>query len=115
MKKHQVEEAIEEGYSDLQENISKIADKAKPFAEKVIKTSQDLYSEALDHLPAGSNKVIGYAAAGLALGVVAYQLGKSSRRPPLLERTTEASGKLNEQLAPAFKFLKMWMLYRMSI
>ncbi len=115
MKKSHAQARVEETVSDFQENVSEFMENAKPIADRVVKKSKELYEEASSYLPENSRQIVGLTAAGLTIGLIGYGIGKSRNKQPLIEQASEASSQLSGQLAPVFKFLKLWMLYRLSV
>ena len=76
---------------------------------------KDAVRNVVDRLHENSEKIIAYTAAGLAVEIIEYKLGKVRRKDPVIEQATLASAKFAAQLLPVLKFLKLWMIYRISV
>jgi DNA-binding NarL/FixJ family response regulator len=111
----EIVEEVQTQATQLQDSVLQWVDQAKPKALEAVQKSKDAVRYAVDHLPENSNKIIAYTAAGLAVGIIGYKLGKVRRKDPVIEQATLASAKFAAQLSPVFKFLKLWMIYRISV
>lgn len=112
------------------------------LATRAAERARDFYHRAEDRLPEGSMRYAGLAFAGLTIGVVSYQLGKSRERSSPVrksvqrmsemterarksgderlssaERVTKSAAKEAEKFdfTPLYKLAKLWLVYRMSL
>lgn len=100
------------------EAISNLYDRSKEFASDAADKSREMYSQLSENLPEGSDRILAMAAAGLAIGLVGYQLGKSkARRESVVSQAIEeAPAKVGGfDFSPVYKLAKLWMLYRISV
>lgn len=123
MNTEQVQETAQKGFEVLQDNVSQLVERAKPVAENVMDRSKQVYKNAVESLPENSEKYIGLAALGLVSAFVGYQLGKGKKpvkstiekvKDAAVETKKELASDYNEYFVPAFKFVKLWMFYRLS-
>ena len=109
-----IEETVHENISHLEENFSELLEKAKPFVQDAIRDTKKLYHEVAQDLPVGSQKIAGAVVAGLVIGILGYKMGRTKTPPTVTEQAVEATNDVSKQLAPVFKFIKLWMFYRLS-
>jgi len=90
-------------------------DKSREFIDTVKHESRAAYKEARQWVPEHRTAVAVSASVALCVGAFGYALGRQrrarSQRSTLsaaLERTPEID------LAPFFRFIKLWMLYRIA-
>lgn len=113
--KRNVQRAVKEEFSNLESGVSQLTEKVMPYLEQAVDKSKEFYNDAVEAIPEDKRRVVALTAAGLAVGVIAYKLGKLRRSESLPKAVSEATGDLSNQLAPVFKFIKLWMLYRVSV
>ncbi|CAN5519401.1 hypothetical protein BH23ACI1_BH23ACI1_25780 [soil metagenome] len=99
------------------ETLSQAYDRSRDVFGVVASETQDLYESARAWVPKhyGTVAVLSSAAAGV--GLVGYLAGRRSRPAPARapQRAQAALPALPElDIAPFFKFLKLWMLYRVA-
>lgn len=124
MKMEQVQEQAQKKLEDFQSSVSNLMDRAKPMSEDMIHRSKKLYQDALNRLPENSDKYAAFAAAGIAIGFIGFQLGKKRRKSEsIMEKISEAPSELKNRVAPAItdyfapalKVAKLWLFYRLSV
>jgi hypothetical protein len=109
---------------------SEIFEKSEAAVHDIFSKGRDLLAEASEWAPRNKPLVAGIAGAVVAVGAVGFLLGRAGRRkaePSSRERMATVSAlpsRLAERpavqtpeinLEPVFKFLKLWMLYRIAV
>ena len=110
-----IEETVHENIAHLEENFSELFEKAKPFVQDALRDSKKFYHEVMTDLPEGSNKIAGAVVAGLVIGIIGFKMGRNKVPPTVPEQAAEVTSDVSKQLAPVFKFIKLWMFYRLSV
>lgn len=105
------------------ENLSKAFERSKDVFGDVTDRAKDLYSDAQRWVPEHRGTVALVSAAAVGFCLIGYSAGRRSQRRssarrvsgPLREAASAVPGQFGEiDLAPVFKFLKLWMLYRVA-
>lgn len=124
MEAEKIRNQAQETFNRAQEGIYHFVEKAKPVAEDLAKKSKQLYNDVREKLPENSEKYAAIAAAGLAVGFIAYQVGKNQgKSSTVVEKASEAASQAKENLkpvvndfvTPGLKLVKLWMFYRLSL
>jgi cation transport regulator ChaB len=124
MKTAQIQDQAQKSFTQFQEGISQLMDRAKPIADDAFNKSKQLYNDTMERLPENSEKYAALAVAGIAVGMLGYQLGKKKKRnESIAQKVSQVSTEIKKDLtplamdyfSPAFKLVKLWMFYRLSI
>ena len=89
-------------------------DKSKDFIGSVQKESRTAYEDVRRWVPEHPTAIAVSASAALCLGAFGYTLGRrrSARTATLSSAAVARTQELD--LSPFFRFLKLWMLYRVA-
>jgi hypothetical protein len=104
--------------SSAEQLFQEAYDKTKDFVDTVKDESRAVYDEARRWVPKHQTAVAVSASAFVSVGLFAYALGRRRRRAQAeAERSTvsAAIARVPElDLSPFFRFVKLWMLYRVA-
>jgi hypothetical protein len=88
-------------------------DKSKDIADVVKRESRAVYGDVRQWLPEHPTAVAVSVSAVVCAGAVGYTLGRRRhRRTGIVSAAIARAPELN--VAPFFKFLKLWLLYRVA-
>lgn len=103
--------------TDAAEFFQNAYDKSKDFIGSVKKESRAAYEDVRRWAPQHPTAIAVSASAALCLGAFGYALGRrrSARTERLSAAASAAVARTQElDLSPFFRFLKLWMLYRVA-
>lgn len=97
------------------ERLQGAYDKSKEFIGTVTEESRAAYEEARQWVPKHPTAVAISASVAFCAGAIGYALGRQ-RRAEATRRTLSAALERAPEfdLAPFFRFIKLWMLYRIA-
>jgi hypothetical protein len=88
--------------------------------DNVAEQSGQLYGDLRRWIPKHPTAVTVFASTAVGLGVAGYLMGRSRTRPVPQSRMSSALSSISDLrmpelgMAPFFKFLSLWMLYRVA-
>ena len=89
-------------------DFNSVYERAQDFAEKVADQSRNTDKTIQKKLPAGSERYLPYAGAGLAIGLIgSYQMGRMRSRRKIARRL-ESRLSEGSNFSPMFKLAKLW-------
>ncbi len=96
---------------------SQIFDYSKDFAKKAADGIQEGYRKLDERLPEGAAPIVTIGAGVLAVGALAFILGRSSSESSRASRRarefTSRMGGMD--FSPFYRLVKLWMLYRIAM
>ena len=100
--------------TDTAEFVQNAFDRSKDFIHTVKKESRTAYEDVRRWAPQHPTAIAVSASAALCLGAFGYALGRrrSARTETLSSAAVARAQELD--LSPFFRFLKLWMLYRVA-
>jgi hypothetical protein len=130
MNSAQFQDQAQETLTELKNNLSHFMDRAQPFAEDAYNKSKEFYKNTMERLPDQSDRYLLLGAAGLTIGFIGYRIGKKRNQNSLIKQVTHSASEIkkdfkkdlspdlslmmNDLITPAFKFVKLWMFYKLS-
>jgi hypothetical protein len=109
--------------TDASEKLAQAYERSRDVLGTVAGETKDLYHDARTWLPDNYGRVVVLTSAAAGVGLIGYLVGRRSRS---MRATAPRPGPLREMgavhpehvpefdIAPFFKFLKLWMLYRVA-
>jgi hypothetical protein len=98
--------------------VQEAYDKTKDFVDTVKDESRAMYDEARRWAPKHPTAMAVSASAALSVGLVGYALGRRrwTRTEPERGTRSTAMARVPElDLSPLFRFVSLWMLYRVAV
>ena len=89
-------------------------DKSKEFVDTVKHESRVLYEDARRWVPEHPTAVTVSASAAVSVGLLGYALGRRRARAAKGPISTAIARAPELDLSPIFRFLGLWMLYRVA-
>src|ERR1035437_64251 len=98
---------------------TQLREATEPIASSVYDKSKEMYGAAKEWVPENYGKTIALGSAAVAIGLLGYYAGRGRKPslPKLSEQpiTKNTDNRTDIDLSPVFKFLKLWMLYRVAV
>ena len=97
------------------ERLQSAYDKSREFVDTVTQESRAAYDEARRWVPKHQTAVAVGASVAVCVGAFGYMLGRQRRARSERSRLSAALQRTPEiNLGPFFKFIKLWLLYRIA-
>jgi hypothetical protein len=102
-------------FESLGQGANHAYETVKPILEGAASTVTGVFHDVKDAIPADQHKNVLWGIAGLAALVTAYSFGKARRHESIPAEVAHASSEITNDLKPIFKFLKLWMIHKISV
>jgi hypothetical protein len=99
--------------------VSEAMNMTRNTLDDVVAKGKKLYDDAREWAPENTALIAGVGGGLIVAGLLGFVAGRAGRRPVarrLEERLGQLPGRVQDvDLGPVFKFIKLWMLYRIAM
>lgn len=102
------------------DRFSRLYEHSRPVFDEVADRTKHMYEDAREWVPEHRGTVATVSAVAAGAGLLGYLLGRSGRQPQSLpEQMASAATGIRSQapeldIRPIFRFVSLWMLYRVA-